>query len=162
MSPSSKAFYDWWAKAKGGTPTRTEEECFQAGLEHALQIGAQTNRKGSLVRGRAVTALRCLNGSELERENPKLPKDLVWPCLELDDGSVVYAVKKTPAGDYGPALLGGQAKVDGVVKRLTHSAKEIASLPLALQRGLVDGQRLVDGEVTTEQLAEELKENPPA
>jgi hypothetical protein len=162
MSPSKRAFYEWWESTHGGTPTRTEEACFQAGLEYALRVGAEVTRDGSLVRGRAVTALRCLTHAELERENPKMPKDLIWPCLELDDGSVVYAVKKTPAGDYGPALLGGQAEVDGTVKRLTHSAKEVGQLPAPLQRGLVDGQRLLDGEVTTEQLAEELKENPPA
>ena len=110
MSPSKRAFYEWWAEAHGGTPTKSEEACFQAGLEYALRVGTETNRNGSLVRGRVVSALRCLNAGELARENEALAKDLVWPCLELADGSVVYAEKKTPAGDYGPALLAGQAK----------------------------------------------------
>lgn len=165
MSPSKKAFYEWWADKKGGTPTRTEEECFQQGIEWAIRHGTQATRGKSQVRGRVVTALRIMTSEEIARENTSLDPKLVWPCLEMDDGSIVYAMKKVPDGQYGPALLGGQGLVDGATKRFTHTARVIdrqatARALDALQRGMVDGDRLQAGEVTPDQLVEELKDDP--
>jgi hypothetical protein len=170
MSPSKKAFYEWWAEVHGGTPTKTEEACFQQGFEYAIQLGAQSNRRGSMVRGRVVTALRCLTKTELERENPKLSKDLIWPCLELDDGSIILARKTVGDGDeHGPAQLGGIRTVDGVTERVAHQVKDLGTFAVdpaveragsALERGLRDGERMQKGEATPDQVCKELEDDP--
>ena len=113
MSPSRKAFLEWWGEHRG-QPTETEHECFQAGIEYAIRLGTQAERAGSDLRGRVVTLFRPLDKSELAREDPGLdPAEVVWPALVLDDGTLVYAAKTVGRTDdgktvWGPARLVGQ------------------------------------------------------
>jgi len=162
-SPSVTAFREWYRRYGNFEPTKTEDACFQAGVEWALGVTGQASRQGSDLRGRVIVLFRPLTAQELERETgPHEPVDLAaideeikrttaekedavsrqdfecaaslrnhadqlrvkrrgqinqdllqnWPCLELDDGTLIYGAKQgTPFVGYKPSSPEGQQKV---------------------------------------------------
>jgi len=109
------AFLEWWCKDRN---ERREDEplldryerAFQAGVEFMAKAAAEAagaDRKGSDLRGRVVVFHRPLWPNEVERENPGLVDTTHWPCLQLDDGTLVYPVKTGPDGSTVPAKFFG-------------------------------------------------------
>jgi len=94
-----------WIESKPQTPNLYE--AFEAGWKAAQEATSAENRKGSSLRGRVIVQFRTLFSNELANENPKFSSQVAWPCLELDDGTLVYAGKKLPDGLHGPARLLG-------------------------------------------------------
>ncbi len=89
---TEEAFREWVkaynpASAVGSVEDR-HRATFEAGINHALHLTGEGARKGSEVRGRVVVCHRPLWPAELEREG--VPRDVSWPCLELDDGTIVF------------------------------------------------------------------------
>lgn len=136
MSPSREAFQGWWREGYNSVPgwidkIPTEESmaraeaAFQAGVNYALEVTGKTKRSGDL-RGRVITCFRTLNADELAQVNPKLRPLTVWPCLELDDGTLVYSGRylhysgpgqKVPDAFHGPTQLLGQRRTpDGEIQ----------------------------------------------
>jgi hypothetical protein len=92
---------------------------------------------GSDLRGRVIVLFRPLDKRELEREGEEFA-DLVWPALVLDDGTLVYAAKKTGKDEsgrskYGPALLFGQrvSKTKGTSGRVGDMERVVFNMTVA-------------------------------
>ena len=106
-----EAFAKFWAE-----DLKTRNECeamiarygrfFRAGAAFAAEQQAGNEREGSDLAGRAIYLFRPMYENEIARENPAITH-LNWPCLQLNDGTLVYAAKTGPDGEPVPAKLYG-------------------------------------------------------
>jgi len=67
-SPSVEHFREWFKRFGNFAPTKTEDACFQAGVEWALSVTGQASRQGSDLRGRVIVLYRPLTDEEVQRE----------------------------------------------------------------------------------------------
>lgn len=107
-----------WIESKPQAPSLYE--AFEAGWKAAQEATGPESRKGSSLRGRVIVQFRTLFPNEIERENKKLDPETTWPCLELDDGTLVYAGKAVPEG-LGPARLLGVQGEQKVMFTVSHA-----------------------------------------
>ncbi len=132
ITAADHAFDEWIKKNRhlhdGDDVVRA---AYLAGVERAITVMSQSERKGSDLRGRAICLFRTLFFNEVQRENPSLGTDTNWPCMELDDGTLVYAGRHTPGdpeGNFMPASLIGFRPSDQ--KRVTfHASHRVLQHP---------------------------------